>query len=261
MADGGDDALPDIAVPSVVPGAWPADHALAAMNAREVLGRIDFSKRDIVLWVPGTDGGSLKPAMGDALRANFGAATSTMTYLTYPASWDMRTSVGTGLRTLRLVLQGIAAAGGNHRVLLVGESQGAWLISEAAADPRVGKVITKAVLMGHPSSALHHYPSAHEAPASERIVEIANPLDKVTMQTWGSEQTAMDAVIMLQHPKAENLPTIIAAAIQNPIHGLLAGADFLRDRLPRNARWLLPDPHDYSGSFAAAAQMLAAAQW
>lgn len=247
-----DRSLPDIA-PSDVPGRWDANHDRALADARRLVAQIDFSKPNIVIWVPGTDNHAVHPALARQLGMRIDAARTGTYTLDYEASWDVRHSMSTGLRTLRLVLAAIKARGAGNRVLLAGESQGALLIGEAITDPRLAGVVTRAAIVGHPANARHHFEDGHD----RRVLEINNPLDKITMPPWGSMYTAMEGVVALRMFSPSKLPTVIAAAVQNPLHLALTGAELLRERLPMAMKGLIPNPHEYSNRMADVAAWLA----
>src|SRR5690606_29230316 len=127
-----------------------------------VLASIDFSKRDIGLWGPGTDSLEVRPSFPAAPDAA-DTRTVSLTHLTYEASWNRRRSVPTPAASSQLALEERKRRGGNHRVLLAGESQGAWIIGEAMADPHVGSVVDRAALLGHPWLAAHQYADSQDS--------------------------------------------------------------------------------------------------
>ena len=55
------------------------------------------------------------------------------TLVPYEATWRLKESLADGEAVLRGVLQGIAAHGGHHRVMVAGQSLGAWSIGEVLA--------------------------------------------------------------------------------------------------------------------------------
>lgn len=165
-------AVPRVGNPSVAPGPWPVDAARAHADARRVLASIDWSKRDIVIWVPGTGSHRVHEKFADAVHGSWSDGRVSLTHLEYEASSEGPRSVATGIATLKLVLMEIAARGGNRRVLVGGESQGAWILGEAMADPSVRKVVDRAVLLGHPSLAKTHWHGRDPA-----VLEYSNPGD------------------------------------------------------------------------------------
>jgi hypothetical protein len=127
----------------------------------------------------------------------------------------MRPSVATGVETLKLVLAGIAAMGGNHRVLLAGDSQGAWVLGEAIQDPMFRSVVDRAVMMGHPSLAASHFPAS-----DPNIIEINKPDDPVATPVKGSPDDAVDTYTALYTFQLWRLPLILRTLILNPNQGV-----------------------------------------
>lgn len=236
--------------PSRVGGLWPADLARAQADARKVLQSIDWSKRDIAIWVPGTSCHEVHPAFEAAVRESWSNGGVSLTRLDYEASWNMRPSVATGLATLKLVLAGIAAHGGSHQVMLSGESQGAWIIGEAAADPLLRRVITRAVLFGHPFVAAHHYEDGHDP----GIVEVNNPGDQVSAPIAGDVENAFESMLAIRQLQLWKLPGVVKALAQNPIHGWMLLMTAVR-AIP-GAKKLIIDPHDYSKQMTTAVEYL-----
>jgi hypothetical protein len=221
----------------------------ARHNALISLNRIDFSKHDIVIWVPGTDNHTIHPAFEAAVNDSWSEGGESLSKLEYDATWDMRPSTATGLATLKLVLAGIAAHGGNHNVMLAGESQGAWVIGEAMADPMLRKVVSRAVLMGHPWLAAHHYDDGHDP----GIVEIDNPGDEVCAPVKGDLSNAMAAMCDIHQLKLWRLDQIGKALIQNPAHIPMLAWWMIRSIIPGHP---FKDPHNYSDHMAAAVEFL-----
>ncbi|MCW2960771.1 MAG: hypothetical protein JWM90_1158, partial [Thermoleophilia bacterium] len=58
----------EVANPSKAGGEWQVDWERAHADAQKVLDAIDFSKRDIELWIPGTSNHGPHPAFEPAVR-------------------------------------------------------------------------------------------------------------------------------------------------------------------------------------------------
>ncbi len=199
-------------------GAFPIDWVRANADARETLNAIDFSQRDLVIWVPGSGSGDkVHPKFEDAVRSAWSDGRVSLARMRYSATWNIRPSVATGIATLKLVLAGIAAHGGNHRVLVAGESQGAWAIGEAIADPRLRRVVDRAVLFGHPWLGRHEYASGQDS--GVRVYNHAN--DLVTLKFNGDPGRGLDAMSAVFTVKLWKLPLVIRAMAENPKHGLM----------------------------------------
>lgn len=230
-------------------GPWTVEWERAHADAQKVLDSIDFSRRDIVIWVPGTDATSVHHDFAQAMRYQFDAESPALVHMQYEASWSLRRSVPTGLATMKLVLEGIrqrlAQRGdaAQHRVLLAGESQGAWIIGEAIADPKVGPVVSRVALMGHPWLAAHHYDRGQDP----RVREINHLSDQIAMKVSGDPGVGLDAMIAVRTGvlfQGNNLMTLMKAVLANPIHGVLLLQNQLRE-IPV-LRPILHDPHKYS---------------
>lgn len=240
-------------------GPWEVDEERARRDAELVLASIDFSRRDLIIWAPGTSARDVHPAFRAALRAAERASTDDMraslTGLIYEASWHIRRSVPTGMATLKLVLLGIRArteaSSTPHDVYLAGESQGAWIIGELMADPDVTDIVTRAILMGHPFVAGHEYVNGEDP----RVMVINNEGDQVTLDFKGDPSHGLDAMIAIRTLQlTRHVPRTVRALVTNLDHvGLmLKGISY---EVPR-VRNVLRDPHDYAGDMPRAIEYL-----
>lgn len=229
-------------------GAWRVDWAKARADAQRTLASIDLARRDVVLWVPGTDGSGVQHDFRQAVEDLYGpGADLSLAALHYGATWELRESLPTGLATLKLVLEGIRQrleripAGQRPRILLAGESQGAWIIGEAMADRRVGSVVSRAILAGHPWMAATRYEDGHDP----RVRVINHRGDQITMPVRGDVGAGLDAMAAVRMGRlGAELGTVARAILANPVHGLL----LLHTEL-RRLDWLRPflrDPHSYA---------------
>lgn len=249
-------AAPPVAIPgtwnnpSRVNGEWTPDVMRAQYDAQNALSSIDWSKRDIVIYVPGTSNHAVHPEFDKAVRSSWSDGGVSLVRMEYEATWNMRPSVATGLATLKLILAGIAAHGGDHRVMLAGESQGAWIIGEAAADPMLRPIISRAVMLGHPFVAAHHYDDGHDPD----IAEINHRGDQVAAGIKGDVSNAFDAMLAIRQLHVWELPSVVKAVAQNPIHGWMLLMTAVR-AIP-GAKLLLRDPHDYSKQMTGAVEFL-----
>lgn len=232
-------------------GEWPVDHARAKRDAAKALASIDWTKTDIVVWVPGTGEHEVDPRFVQAVRNAWPGGEAALAQVEYEASWNVRQSVGTGLQTLRLVLAGIAAHTGNHRVLLAGESQGAWLIGEAISDPTINAVVQRAVLMGHPAIATHHYDSGSTA----AVMEINHKGDYVATPLKSGHAVSFDAWTAVRRGDFGKLGPLVATMWHNPGHVLMTIKTALGHR-SSPLTGLINDDHDYGRDFDAAVRWL-----
>ncbi len=229
-------------------GPWNVDWKAARADAEATLASIDFSKGHIVMWVPGTDAKGVHHDFQLAATYQYGAkGDASVVALKYDAAWELRRSVPTGLATMKLVLEGIrqrlAAMPALQRpqVLLGGLSQGAWIIGEALADAKVGSVVTRAILVGHPWLAQTQYAGGRDP----RVRVINHPGDQITMPVAGDAGVGLDAMIAVRTGKlGSQFGTVAKAILANPLHGVLLLHTQLRDHIG----WLRPylrDPHQY----------------
>lgn len=240
-------------------GAWQIDWKRAHEDALRVLATIDFSQRDLVMWIPGTDATGVHHDFAIGAEYAWRGHDVSVTSLQYEASWQLRRSLPTGLATMKLVMEGIrqilAQRGdaAQHRLLLAGLSQGAWIIGETIADPTYGPMITRAILVGHPWLAAHQY--AHGEDPRVRVIDHVD--DQISMPVKGSAATGLDAMIAVrtgQMMKGANLLKVVKAIAANPIHGWL-----LLQTQMREIEWLRPllrNPHDYNADMPRMAEYL-----
>ncbi len=236
--------------PSKAGGEWTVDWERAHADAQKVLDAIDFSKRDIVIWAPGTSNHGPHPAFEAAVRAAYQGEGSNLVALEYEATWHLRRSLPTGMATLRLVLEGIRAKGGDHRVLLSGESQGAWIIGEVLADPAVSKVVDRAVLIGHPWLAAHQYDRGQDP----RVRVINHAGDQVTLPVRGSATDGLDAMLAIRTLDLSKAGSLVKAIAANPDHGVKMLMN-LAYAIPF-VKTLLRNPHVYDGEMTRAVEYL-----
>jgi hypothetical protein len=231
-------------------GEWTVDWERAHADAQKVLDAIDFSKRDIVVWVPGTSNHGPHRSFEAAVRDSYTGEGSNLVALEYEATWHLRRSVPTGVATMRLVLEGIRARGGDHRVLLAGESQGAWIIGEVLADPAVTKVVDRAVLMGHPWLATHQYANGQDP----RVRVINHEGDLVTMPVKGDPTVGLDAMLAIRTLDISKAGSLVKGIALNPTHAveLLKSIAFAIPGL----KSLMRNPHVYDGEMTRAVEFL-----
>ncbi|MCW2923411.1 MAG: hypothetical protein JWM98_815 [Thermoleophilia bacterium] len=230
-------------------GPWTTDWARAHRDAEAAVAAIDFSRRDVVLWIPGTDGSGVHRDFARAAGYIYGdSGDASVSHMPYEASWDLGRSLPTGLATMRLMLAGIrerfaqldAAGLPRPRLLLAGLSQGAWIIGEAMANPEDADLVTRAITVGHPWLARHQYTDGHDP----RVKVINHVSDQITMPVAGNARTGLDAMSAVKTGHLmQHLGLVAAAILANPLHGLLLLQTQLRE-VPA-LRPLLAEPHNY----------------
>ncbi len=141
------DDIDSLFVPAV-PLPSPAD------RARALVDRIDWSQPTIVIWVPGTNDHEVPDHVRQRLRDAGGPEAYA---IDYQSTWHLRSSVPDGEAALRELLELVAKRKRRgQRVVLIGESQGAWVISSVLRDPKLAKVVDRASLVAHPALAPAH---------------------------------------------------------------------------------------------------------
>jgi hypothetical protein len=251
--------LPPIEPPSDVGGEWPIDQEAAKRYADRTLRSLDLSKPVVVLWVSGTanpkkgEFPQIAPAFANAVYREFQDGNAGLGLMRYESSWNMRSSISTGVETLRLVLRGLKRR--HKQVLLAGESQGAWVISEALKDPVAHSAITRAALWGHPAVAATHFEDGHDP----QVLETNHKWDHVSRPISGDRALAMEALIALESDMSlAKVPLLARALIANPVSGALALMSNLRDHLPLPIRVMIPEHHNYSEDFLRGVEFLKA---
>lgn len=230
----------------------PPDTKRAVHDARRALTAIDWSRRDVVVWMPGTSDHKPKPKLVEAIRATFPKSTSSFVTLDYVSTWELASSAPTAVATIRTFLTGARRRlRPGQRLLVAGESQGAWAIGEALADPMLRRVVTRAVLFGHPQLAATHYEDAHDL----GVMEFNHAGDPVSVPLAGDPNDAMRAISLLYTGKAlADIPLLGRVLVQNTGVALTILGNYLRGLglLPKNPN----DRHDYGKDFLEGAHFL-----
>lgn len=115
----------------------------------------------------------------------------------YQATWRLRESVPDGEATLRALLELVhARKRPGQKFLLLGESQGAWVISSVLRDPRLAKLVDRASLVAHPAMApAHVHPSTSATERLDsRVREFNSTTDVVTREVGPSADAAIEIV-------------------------------------------------------------------
>lgn len=179
---------PALGLPRALPEWEPVDLGAAVEHARTAVEHIDFSKRDIVLYVPGLKDVGVRPQLADAVE-RAGWSDASLSAIDYGQSTNLWSAVPLGVATVGHVLDAVAARKRpDQRVLVYALSGGAWATGIALADAARAAVVDKALLVGHPSYSPVHFPSAEVEPDA-RIVEVNHPDDYVAnAKLRGSER-------------------------------------------------------------------------
>jgi hypothetical protein len=241
-----------------VPG--DIDHERARRDAERALAAIDFSKPEIVLWVPATNSHSIPDDWQRGVQQAFGERASS-SIVDYPANANFNDSVSTGMETLKLVLAGIAERGSHHRVTLGGHSQGAWVVGDALQQPEVGRMVDKATIYGHPAPARVDWSDD----ADPNVRQVDDPEDPFVWDVAGGHQAlkAIDELNDGTSREGQQLGfgdylsrglSLVGTALQNPaLSAYLIGKHVVPEGVD-SAR----DPHNYRAQYDDGAKFLAA---
>jgi hypothetical protein len=165
------------------------------VRAQRLVDSIDWSSGLVVIWVPGTNDHEVPEEIARRLAE---AGVDHPYVVDYASTWQLRSSVPDGEATLRAVLELVAKRKRRgQRVVLLGESQGAWVISSILRDPRLAKVVDRASLMAHPALApahVHESTSTSDRLDPRRVQEFNRDGDVVTREVGKSHDRVLDVV-------------------------------------------------------------------
>lgn len=220
----------------------------AGMGAREqadrILASLLRSEGPILLCMPGTLGGSYQHAMFStaqaAIRQHGGAIA--VASIPYPNSIVDAVTRFFGANSqadqspLALVIRGLKRNAPHRPILLVGESQGSWVIAQNLRDPELAGAITRVVLFSKPGFV--RAPTAVGQAAEGAGLLPGTP-----------------GVIQIRHDD-DIVPALIGGIVRPKVVGGFVGP--LRN-LVRTGEYHYP-PHDYSADGEAAARYLLTGQ-
>jgi len=212
-----------------------------------VIVGIDLSKRDIVLWVPGTSQHGVPDKLKDMVAKLM--PDSTIVVVEYAATTRFASSRAEGMRNLVSILSVIKKRmRKGQRLFVAGESQGAWVVSDILANHKYYEMISGAVLLGHPGIAANHFKD------DPKVLEINHTDDIVTMADQGDMELAHNVERFL-HGDLLTAPYFVKYAISHPhIAAWLALLGI--SRIPYIGN-LVPMFHDYSNDYLLATLWLA----
>jgi hypothetical protein len=230
-----------------------------------VLSKIDWTNPRIVIWGPGTSEYWIKEPFDDAVHAF--APNQHIAMIPYESTWLFSESVPDGVAVLTGVLKAIHRIDPSRKVLLAGESQGAWIVGNVLADKSVSGMIERASLWGHPGAAKHYPGHVPHSPAKPlnytpdgRVREVDNASDVVTAPLGDQTDQVMGAVEAFARRQFVPAIEVFAHyAVENP--GVVK--ELLRSQL-----WRLPgfaskdgaNPHDYDADMVRGVRFLITGQ-
>ncbi|MCW2950526.1 MAG: hypothetical protein JWN41_1539 [Thermoleophilia bacterium] len=229
-----------------------ADRARARAEADLVLAQLDLHKRDLVLWLPGTYLDGVPRAFGAAVSEQFGRDASVATFTAHH-DYHVPQGVVDTAEALRIVLRALEAKRRpDQRIVLGGESQGAWSISVAMSDPALAKIVDRAMLTGNPGVSQHQYDDGTD----RRVREIDNPGDAVAVEYRGNASLMIDALERGMSGEPAQAARLVPALVNNPISAAKAAVSGFRIAVMRD---FAHDPHNYDTRYAEGVAWLAGA--
>jgi hypothetical protein len=216
-----------------------------------VLRDIDAHDRAIVIWVPGTSEYFIKPSFLKAAKRHLPGLGVTM--IPYEGTWRLSSSVPDGTAVLAGVIRELRRRGDKRPIVLAGESQGAWIISNVLADPTLAREVARAALWGHPAAAEHQ-----KFGLPGQVREVNNPDDLITMPLDENASKVLESVEQLSRMRVlTGVAGLAQFALQRPE---------VVGRLATQWMWAVPvvgksheDPHNYTKDFWRGARFLAQA--
>lgn len=186
-----------------------------ADRARAVVDSLDWSQDLIVIWLPGTSEHDIAPDVAESFTRKH---LRNVAYVPYQATWRLAESVPDGEETLRDVLALVRARKRpGQRVVLLGQSQGAWVISSVLRDPALAAIVDKVGLVAHPALApAHAHDTSLPTPRLDaRVREFNSQTDVVTRDLGKSGPAALTIVNAFAHLE---IGTALKGALGIAIH-------------------------------------------
>lgn len=192
----------------------------ARMEADATYRRLDRSSPNLVVWVAGTMR-TFTP--DDFARGVHDAFDGDVSLVNTPARDDYQIPQGVAdtsaaLRLLLTRLEAERAPG--QRILLAGESQGAWAMSVALADPTLAKIVDRSVVWGNPGVGGHEHPGASDP----KWLDFTDDLDVVGRGFVGDAGMVLDGITNTFDGHVSQAWRVPATAINNPAEGALLAA-------------------------------------
>jgi len=205
--------------------------------------KINFKKKHIILWVPGTNDHAIPTKFIEAVKQMFGDDAEVV-MVDYMATQEYAVSRPQGVLTLKATLDYIKKHNvGGSMIYLAGLSQGAMVISDVLGISSYSHMVERAVFMGHPGLSTNHFKN------DRKVKEFNNPLDIVTFD-WAEDGDMLIRKIT-KFLKGDILTgvSLLGIIAKHPLEALWAGVLYLH-RVPflRFPKILKIDPHDYTSS-------------
>ncbi len=225
----------------------------AKQIAQTVLDRVDRNAKDIVLWLPGTGIPKLSQTFVEAVRNKVGAGAS---LVDFPCHNDFAVLQDTAdsAEALRIVLRDLdERRTPGQRILLAGESQGAWSITNVVNEPEFADVADRVALTGNPGMNEHQYDGAA---TDARVREFTNDGDVVAQDYHGDAQMMLDGGLRTMTGEPSNAWRIVGTAINNAPEAVPAIESAVRIAVLND---FASDPHNYDNRYPEVVEYLAGA--
>ena len=226
------------------------DMARAQLEADTTYDKLDRSSRDLVVWVPGTMRSSTPSAFRAGVQEAMGSGTSLVNMPQRP-DYQIPQGVSDTSTALRLLLTRLdAERRPGQRILLSGESQGAWAMSVAMQDPAIADGVDRAVVWGNPGVSPHQFDGAGDG----KWLEFSEELDVVGRTLEGDAPMMLEGLADTFDGDVSQAWRVPASMINNPFETGLIARSGLRLLTPGGYE---RDPHNYREFMGAAARFLA----
>lgn len=170
---------------------------------------IDLTKDVIVLWVPGTSNHAIPDTFSSLVNQQFSSVSIHL--VDYMASWSFSKSLPNGEYNLTAVLDYLSKhLRKGQRLMLAGESQGAWVISDVLSDSKYKSLVDKVVLLGHPGVSERHFTN------DSKVLEINHPQDVTTIPVNVDKKELAEHVERIVHCDVTALPYILKVGLLHP---------------------------------------------
>ncbi len=235
-------------VDSRLPAVQPA---IAAAESTATLAAIDRTADDVVIWVPGTMRNRIPGAFADGVSQAFDGRSVSLVKLPTHPDYQITQGVADSAEAVRLLVRELdATRRPGQRILLAGESQGAWSIGVALADPAVRDAVDRVVLWGNPGLQPHQFDGAGDG----KVLELTDDQDVVGRPVSGDPELITDALIHVMEGDLWHAWRLPAIAVANPHSTSLLLRSAARLQTPDGFG---RDPHNHREFMGAAARFLA----
>jgi hypothetical protein len=230
----------------------PATSAsVVASEVKATLDDLDRTADDLVIWVPGTMRGRIPGAFSDGVKQAFQGRDVSLVKLPTHPDYQIVQGVADSAESVRQIVRELdATRKPGQRILLAGESQGAWSLGIALQDPDVRDAVDRSVVWGNPGLQPHQFDGAGDG----RMLELSDELDVVGRPVYGNPTLLTDALSGFMDGDVSQAWRLPAIAVNNGHSTTLL--------LRTAGRLLTPggydrDPHNHREFMGAAARFLA----